>query len=329
VLDSPETPLCVQRLRWVWCVALAALLGAACLSTASPAYGQSKGDRNAARKHAVAGYKALRAGRHRDAIRHFREAEALVQAPTHRLYMARAHRLLGELLKARALYEQLVAEPGQDDEPKAFTAARRDAATDLAKLKPRIPALELRTGAARLSSFTLDGKPVAAGGEAATVQLDPGEHDLAVVVDGQLKKRRFSVSEGQTYSLELLLQAREETASSDTADSDFDGFAVGAIVAAGLGLSGIVVGAVAGLVSLDRVAELEDRCPDKRCLPADQSLGDEAAMFGNVSTVGFVLGGLMVATSVSLLVVSLTDGDNEGDSSVHVGPTGLKVRLSF
>lgn len=95
-----------------------------------------------------------------------------------------------------------------------------------------------------------------------------------------------------------------------------------AFVLGGLGLG---VGVVTGLMSLGEVSTLEKNCgPEKRCTnPADQEVADSAKLLGNISTVGFVVGGIGVATG-TVLLLSYQGGKDRGPEGFSV-----KVRRSF
>jgi hypothetical protein len=74
-------------------------------------------------------------------------------------------------------------------------------------------------------------------------------------------------------------------------------------------------------MSLGKVGELEDLCPTKSCPAADEELADDAKMLGNVSTVGFVLGGVGLAAGVALLLWQPgADDDEPSDAAFHVVP---------
>ncbi len=63
-----------------------------------------------------------------------------------------------------------------------------------------------------------------------------------------------------------------------------------------LGIAGALAGAIFGALALDNRNELDARCPNKQCQLQDKPVADAATVFGNVSTVAFVLGGLGLST---------------------------------
>ncbi|MBM4360827.1 MAG: hypothetical protein FJ096_22215, partial [Deltaproteobacteria bacterium] len=80
------------------------------------------------------------------------------------------------------------------------------------------------------------------------------------------------------------------------------GHVVGAGIAFGAAVAGAATGVAAGLLALDRLGELEERCPSKRCSPADQPIADAANRYATVSTIGFVAAGLGAAVGIGVLV---------------------------
>ncbi len=77
-------------------------------------------------------------------------------------------------------------------------------------------------------------------------------------------------------------------------------------IVGGLGVAGVVVGSVAGIVSIDKHGKAKDACPDKTRCPdaASAALWTDATTAGNVSTVGFVVGGVGIAASAVLLLTA-------------------------
>ena len=96
-----------------------------------------------------------------------------------------------------------------------------------------------------------------------------------------------------------------------------------------------LVGAVTGAISLSKVGDLEEKCPDHRCSPADQATADQARTLGTVSTVGFIAGGALVAAGVVLLVIRPSGGDPAAARSglrvtaATAGPGGITLRGTF
>jgi tetratricopeptide (TPR) repeat protein len=101
-----------------------------------------------------------------------------------------------------------------------------------------------------------------------------------------------------------------------------------AAVALSLGGAGLIVGAVAGGVAIERKSTLDSVCTDRRCSPSDQSTGKQMRTAATVSTVGFVVGG--VAAAAGVVLIALHDpGSEQAAAALHLGPASLSLEGRF
>src|SRR6185503_4518095 len=89
-----------------------------------PAWGQTDEDRAGARTMATEGAKAFAAQRWSEAADLFTRAEAILHAPPHLLFLARARVKLGQLVLARETYTKIVRENIPANAPAAFVDAQ-------------------------------------------------------------------------------------------------------------------------------------------------------------------------------------------------------------
>ena len=75
-----------------------------------------------------------------------------------------------------------------------------------------------------------------------------------------------------------------------------------AYVAFGVGGAGLAVGSVFGALALSKRGNLNSACVDKVSPPSEQSNIDSAHTRGNVSTVGFIVGGVGIAVGATWLL---------------------------
>lgn len=100
------------------------------------------------------------------------------------------------------------------------------------------------------------------------------------------------------------------------------------LVGIGLGTAGVVVGSVFGILSISKASEADDQCapPDRKlCTPDGKAAGDDAIARGNLSTVGFVVGGILLAGGIALYFTAKAPGS----PTVAVGPGTLGLRARF
>jgi hypothetical protein len=95
---------------------------------------------------------------------------------------------------------------------------------------------------------------------------------------------------------------------------------VGAWTSLGLGLVGIGVGAVAGIVAMNKKDEAGGMCEGSACSSSEGvELYGDARTAATVSTIGFTAAGVLLATGVTLLLVA-PSASSEGTTAVSVSP---------
>jgi hypothetical protein len=266
-------------------------------------------DRNAARALADKGADLFEEGKYIEAIEQFRQADALVHAPPHVLYMARANVKLGNLVEAHKLYEAILIDLVKPTSPAAFREAQEVAKAENDRLLQRIPTMKLNVSSPdiRLVKVTIDGKVIQPEFLPEPILVNPGAHTVEATGRGLVSDtKQIRISEGDKINMALSLR--------------WQGSLYPAIIAFGVGGAALTVGAVTGIVSLSKVSDLEDRCPEKHCLPADQAVGDSAATLGTVSTVGFIAGTVFVGAGVALAILRPWGGGPSGDAEERLFP---------
>ena len=309
-------------------------------------WAQTEEERAGARAAAVAGAEAFSAGQWQQAVDLFERAESLVHAPPHLVYLARANAKLGRLVTARELYNEVVREKLGADAPEAFVSAQREAAAELQAIEPRLARLTVTVRAPEgvTPEVTMDGQAVPTALVGIPRPVDPGEHVLEAAAPGyRSEPKSVTLDEGGTATLELQLVSDPSTAPppeaaggaapplasspSPSAPSDagtaggVNGMRIGSYIALGVGAVGVGLGSVFGVRSIgkrsdadDLDAEFRDDCGDV-CLRTDpraaeiDDLDDQARSAKTIATVGFVLGGVGLATGATLFVLSGGHGE--------------------
>ena len=331
---------------------LARLLPAALLFlVAAPASAQNSPDpilaaREEARILADQGMKHIQAGHYELAITAFREAEARFHALTILLELARAHDRLGQLLEARDVYRRIVAEQLANYAPPVFFEAQRTAAAELAALEPRIPTLQVVLVSDRPRheiAITLNGTLLPATGSA-RIQCNPGRHLLEATISGRPEiTREFDIQEGASERVVLELQpppplsrpkaplpAAPPVASPPPPAPAQGGSLVPAFIGFGVGAAGPGLGAVTGVLALNKVSALEERCPALLCEPSDKPDHAAALRLSTISTIGFIAGGAGLAAGVTLLILRPGGGARPADQTgLLMGPTWIGYRGGF
>jgi hypothetical protein len=254
--------------------------------------------RDQARSLAHDGMRLLDAGRHTEALSHFRHARSLVHAPTLAVLEARTLEELGRLKEARDLYRQVVERAEVPGEPHAFALAHRQSAQHLKDLDKKLPRLVFEVEeATRLDVVSVDGEAVALVGGRGEVRLDPGRH---VVTHQRGKERVARVVHLLAYQEKVLVFESE----SPGATQRTLGW-----IGVGVGAAGVVTGVTAGMVAANADRELEKDCVSGSCPPASHDALDRFRTARTVSTMGYVAGLVGAGLGVALLTTAPSGPD--------------------
>lgn len=319
---------------------------AATLALPAPARAQTKTcsakERKAASTLADKGFEQFEAADYAAAIDSFSRAEERCHSPRLLVFLARAHVRRRELLRAREILQQAADEPITRRSPSSFREAQIEARKELEELEPRIPVLQaLFTGGASDGlAITLDGARVPAADLQRGKQIDPGEHTLVAEAPGfQRVERHLVVRESTVERLEISMRPEATSDAPEDAPPATPGSSpslVPPVLAFSVGAIGVGVGVATGLLSAGTVSDIKSRCEGNQCLKSDAAAAERAELFGNVSTVGFIVGGLGVVTGATLLI--LRSGSSSPEPSggaarrvieVEVGPGSVRLGGTF
>jgi len=319
----------------------AALVAIALVSQSSLGFAQTDEERAGARAAASEGAKAFNEGRFADAIDLFTRAQSLVKAPPHLLFIARSHEKLGQLVKARENYLAIKRTNLAADAPPAFKDAKDNAEKELAALEPRLPyvTVNVQGGGAAQVTVTQDGVAIPSALVGVPRPVDPGEHKFqAFAKDMESQVATVAVKEAGKESVALTLESKPGAGApgggaqggdggkgadgagtgKDTGGGGSNGMKIGAYAALGVGVVGLGLGTVFALSAKSKRDDADalcnlpgGKCPDNKKSEID-SLDKDADSASTLSIVGFVAGGLGVATGVTLLILSSSSKSGSG-----------------
>jgi hypothetical protein len=207
---------------------------------------------------------------------------------------------------------------------------------------------------------SMDGQPLAERLEGTPLSIDPGVHTFAFETTGQPKvekqlvirqgekDRRERVTVGGTAAVVTTATApapaatpatppatlasaepppaQPETASLSTGQpSKLGPQKIGAIVAAGVGVIGVGLGAVFGLQSMSKHKDADAACPGQCADQNGVDLWNSARSAGNASTVAFIVGGVGLAAGAALWFTAKPSRSTQ----VGVGPGSIELRGSW
>jgi hypothetical protein len=289
-----------------------------------------------------AGLDAFQAGRWATAYDTFQRAERLSHSPVFVLFMARCRRNAGALNAARVLYLQIAGEPLQGSAPDSWRAAVRDATAEMATMTSRIPSVvvSLINATSDDTVVRIDGQIITVARLGGEIDLDPGPHHLvARRGDGAQAEADFTLDEARRAVEQRVVMPVRPTALRAHADSavisaDISPLVIDqppsatsgtrslAYVAVGIGGVGLALGAITGLWALSRTNSIKDGCTGNVCPAGDASRAESARRLATWSTIGFIAGGVGLASGAVLLWISpapLVQPDRQTRSPVAIG----------
>jgi hypothetical protein len=260
----------------------------------------------------------------------FKRAESVVHAPPHLLYMARAEEKLGHIVRAHELYLKITREHLAGNAPQAFKDSQAAATVGAQKLEPRIAYLtiQLAGDGGKAVEVSMDGEAVPAALVGVPSPVDPGEHRLegkgpglaaapqtTTLADGErgTATLTFTSVPDAAVATPVVAQAAHASAATpeDTGASGRNTMRIAAYSAFGVGAVGLGIGTGFLLSSISKRSDADklyaDHCPCAKTDPvAGQiaSLDDSARSAQTISIVGFVVGGVGVATGAVLFFLS-------------------------
>ncbi|MEZ4228815.1 MAG: hypothetical protein R3B89_06610 [Polyangiaceae bacterium] len=301
-----------------------------CLSSSALA-APSEADKRKAASLMVQGDRAAAAQRFPEALESYRAADRIMGVPSTRVAVARTLARTGKLLEARDVAQEVLDLPEATNEPRAFVNARAEAVRLVKELDERLPTLLISVSAPAGSEpeVKLDGDVVHSAEVGVARQLDPGSYVVSAAIDGDVPvKREITLQEGARERVELSLGAPDSSSELATAGSldggdvgtSKNGLRLGAYVSLGVGLVATGVGVLyavkVGGTRDDSDAAFErcgSPCRDTNPEAAKvRDLDDQAESEQLISTAGFIVGGVGVATGVVLWLLSSGDDTPEG-----------------
>lgn len=328
----------------------AVILTFALATSATAAHAQSPTDKATARVLADEGEAALARKDFPSALQKFEKANLLVpNIPTLLVGLARAQAGVGKLVEARESYN-LVARMDLGPSPSApFKEAQQAARTEMPSIAGRIGRLEIIVKGPSNATVTLDGEVVSAASLGEKRPTNPGTHLVKAQAPGHRDaEAKVVLKDGGQEAITLTLEpgaagtpvAGGPSTPAATSEANTpppaaqppsppartSSWRTGSYVALGVGGAGLVLGTVTGLLAMGKKSDLEKVCSGGHCPIASQGDIDSLGTMTTLSTVGFIVGGVGVASGVGLFVLSPKPG---ASTAVRVGPSSVSLVGSF
>jgi hypothetical protein len=303
----------------------------ASVSLAAPAHAhaQTPATADVARAEALfeSGRQLMRERRFAEACPKLEESQRLDPAPGTRLNLADCWEHAGRTASAQREFLEVARVADMNGEKERAAIARNRAKqlenklTKLALLVPpgaRLPGLQLFR----------NSTPVPEAEWGAAQAVDPGTFVIEARAPGrrgyksEFKLRNDAATHNLTIPTLVIDRAVAATAPVDRATTRGEWLQRGGIGLAGLGAVGLAVGTVFGVRAVNLHQQSEDEgCDEHDACPAGALETRESAVRnGNVSTVSFVVGGILLAGGAGLYVWGTRERSKES--------TGLSARVA-
>jgi hypothetical protein len=290
------------------------------------------------------------------AVEKLRAANALASTPITGIELGRTYVSSGKLVEARETLLAVGRLPVSPRETARSSQARSEAAQLAEELRARIPTLVVKVTGVPIESVavTIDGAAVPTEALAAPRLVNPGSHELvATSTSGGSATTQIEVKEGETRTVELKIvfaggstaqpvapassEATSRVAvSADTGAPTRSSSVLPAFMVGGFGLAaaGIVVGSVAGVMTLQKGSSVKSACDGLTCPRSVDGDLSSGRTLGAVSTAAFVAAGVGAAIGVTALILRPRQ-ESAPESAVSVTPwvglgsAGLSGALRF
>jgi hypothetical protein len=268
------------------------------------------------------------AGKYDSACPRFRESFRLDPAVGTLLNVADCTERLGLIAAALAYFADALGQLAPQDDRVKYAQAR------IARLEPRVPRLQIDAASGEPMTVARDQLPMGPTALNVMLPVEVGHHTIVVRATGH-EDRVFDVDlvegarehvraePGERLAIVIPAVSRSSTpASAAPATLPATPAARTRVlrwVSAGVGAAGLATGAVAGIVTLREVANVEATCPTHSCRGSAYQSASNSATTGQalatVSTTGFVVGfvGIAAAAVLWLYPTTSTPGPATGE----------------
>ncbi len=267
-----------------------------------------------------------------EACRKLEESQRLDPLPGTLLNLAVCHEREGRLATAFAELREarVLAERDHRDDRVAFATTHMD------DIEPRIAKLVIRVAPnARVTHLAIarNGTPLGHAAWGTPIPVDPGEHVIMVIAPDK-KPSAIVVAvttEGEVLTIDVdplddedILPVARPPRGPDAPPSP-TGLSTRRKVAVGVAGGGLVAAGIASVFGVRALVKANDPdavCATTPCSATSTKLHDQARSAADVSTIGFVVAGVLLGAGAFLWF-----GDSPPPTSARVTPRGLAVQF--
>jgi hypothetical protein len=302
---------------------LAGLVLLAALSASAGARAQDTRDPAAAEELFRQGRAASEQQDFNTACAKFRESNRLDPAVGTVFNIADCEEKLGRLATSWTLFQEVVQRLPPADNRRAIAEQRAS------KLEPRVPKLSIRLAHSDRTDVTVrrDGVSLGSASLDTSLPVDPGDHVVIVEAPGTRAAEFHSrVAEGENAVLDVAI-GDKLPASGDLGAGVNSGVPVAtpgpnhtaAYAVGGVGVAGLLTGAIAGVLTLGKKSTVNSDCVGKQCSQAGLDAANAGKTLGAITTVGLITGAVGIGAATYLFVSAPAPTESARSSAYWVG----------
>jgi hypothetical protein len=294
----------------------------------------ASGDVATAKAHFEKGKSLYNAKTFADALVEFRASYTAFKSPNSHFFIANCLRDLGRLAEAHIEYERVAAEARTSGDQYAGAVdaaiAERDAIT------PKIVLVNVTTpGSQTDSTLTIGGMDVQPDQWGKPFPAMPGNIEIKLSAPSKTPvTQTVTGAAGETKMATIDFPTDTSGGGGGGGDQPGGGakltpLRLGAFIAGGVGVVGLITFAAAGAASNSTYDNLKDKCGDDPCTEAFSADIDKGRTQQTVANVGLVIGVVGVAAGATLFVLSMKKKPDATQTTWLIGPGSLGVRGTF
>lgn len=269
----------------------------------------------------------------RGALAKYRAAHALFPTPITGLEVGRTHMQLGELVAARDAFVAVGKLPPKPNESSNTTFARSEAERLATEVEARIPKIIVTVESTEPATIEIDGAAAQM-----PKQVDPGKHVVVVRAGTTVRTSELVIAERETREIRIALgpaavaAPKQPTTEPQPAlpAAESPGRPTWVWVGFGVAGAGVIVGTIAGAMTLHGTSQLSSGCTNGMCPPDQHDRLDSTHTWATVSTVSFVVAGAAAGVSlVGFFATSPSSSPKQGSVTPTIGLGTVGLRGAF
>lgn len=288
-------------------------------------------DRVAAESLFSDGRRLMQAGDYASACPKLEASRRLEPALGTTLNLGHCYEQIGRTASAWAEFRSAAAEAQRSGDATRKAAALERAAA----LEPRLSRLQVDAADPSVQVLR-NGEPLSSAVLGSAIPVDPGSYQLEARAPGKLGWLRTVAVEGAGALVTVEVPALQpDPGAAPSAAPELNAGNGGtnpqrtwAWAIGGVGVAALAAGTTFSVLAASRWSQAEDGCADLPydCSPDAVSQADSADTFATLATVGFIVGGAAVGTS---LVLFLTSSDDSGGARLALTPSSVSLQGEF